>query len=56
MAAFISGATGRTTSYPTHAELDAVAAAGLNVVRVPFSWERMQHEPRGALDGPQLER
>ena len=40
--------------YPTHAELDDVAAAGLNVVRVPFSWERMQPVQNGPLDQAQL--
>ncbi len=48
------GSYGIDYVYPTHAELDDVAAAGLNVVRVPFSWERMQPRPGGPLDARQL--
>ncbi len=48
------GSYGTDYVYPTHAELDDVAAAGLNVVRVPFSWERMQPVPHGPLDQKQL--
>ncbi len=48
------GTYGKDYVYPTHAELDDVAAAGLNVVRVPFSWERMQPHRSGPLDKQQL--
>ena len=48
------GTYGSDYVYPTHAELDDVAAAGLNVVRVPFSWERMQPRPARPLDARQL--
>ncbi len=48
------GAYGADYTYPTHAELDDVADAGLNVVRVPFSWERMQPTENGPLDAGQL--
>ena len=48
------GTYGKDYVYPTHAELDDVAAAGLNVVRVPFSWERMQPVENGPLDQQQI--
>ncbi len=48
------GRYGADYVYPTHAELDDLAAAGLNVARVPFSWERMQPAPDGPLDREQL--
>jgi endoglucanase len=48
------GTYGRDYVYPTHDELDDVAAAGLNVVRIPFSWERMQPRESGSLDRQQL--
>jgi endoglucanase len=31
-------------------ELNAYAAKGMNVVRLPISWERVQHRPNGPLD------
>ncbi len=49
-----AGTYGTDYVYPTHAELDDVAAAGLNVVRIPFSWERMQPVQAGKLDPRQL--
>ncbi len=48
------GTYGTDYVYPTHAELDDVAAAGLNVVRIPFAWERMQPRRFGRLDPQQL--
>jgi endoglucanase len=48
------GVYGKDYIYPTHQELDEVAATGLNIVRVPFSWERMQPAPNGPLDPAQL--
>ena len=48
------GVYGRDYTYPTHAELDAYAADGFNVVRLPFSWERMQPVRDGPLDVKQL--
>ncbi|WP_158746044.1 glycoside hydrolase family 5 protein [Acidisphaera sp. L21] len=49
-----AGVYGKDYTYPTHAELDAVAVAGLNIVRIPFSWERMQPSPKRPLDPAQL--
>ena len=51
-----NGRYGTDYVYPTHGELDDLAAAGLNVVRVPFSWERMQPVQNGPLDREQLAR
>ena len=42
------GTYGTNYTYPTHQEIDYYAAKGLNVIRVPFLWERMQ----AGLDGP----
>lgn len=35
--------------YPTTADLDYWAAKQLRLLRVPFKWERIQHEPFGPL-------
>ena len=44
------GRLGHDYIFPTRAEMDTYAAAGLNIVRVPFAWERLQPEPHGRLD------
>jgi endoglucanase len=42
--------------YPTAAELDYFKAQGLDLIRLPFSWERMQPTLGGALDPTELGR
>ncbi|MBL0163122.1 MAG: glycoside hydrolase family 5 protein [Xanthomonadales bacterium] len=37
-------------AWPSNAELDYFRNRGMNVVRVPFLWERMQPAPNGSLD------
>lgn len=37
-------------TYPTKAEIDYDAAKGLNVIRLPILWERIQPKLNGGLD------
>jgi endoglucanase len=46
----VPGTYGTDYTYPTKAEIDYYAARGFNVLRVPFRWERVQHELFGDLD------
>lgn len=48
------GTYGTTYTYPTHGELDYYASEHLNVVRLPFSWERLEPVQNGPLDPAQL--
>ena len=48
------GTYGTNYTYPTHAELDYNASEGLNVIGLPFSWERLQPTENGPLDQTQL--
>jgi endoglucanase len=41
--------------YPSTEDVDAYAARGMNVFRVPFRWERMQRELYGDLDDTELD-
>lgn len=40
--------------YPSHGELDYYAAKGMDVIRMPFKWERLQTKKFGALDKAEL--
>ncbi|HEY9784957.1 MAG TPA: cellulase family glycosylhydrolase, partial [Candidatus Obscuribacterales bacterium] len=42
--------------YPSTAELDYFASKGMTVIRVPFSWERMQQSVNGPLDPTEVAR
>jgi endoglucanase len=42
--------------YPSHAEIDYYAAKGMDEIRVPFLWERVQSAQKGALDSAELAR
>jgi endoglucanase len=42
--------------YPTSENLDYYKSKGRNLVRLPFHWERLQHELNGPLDKEELER
>lgn len=42
--------------FPTTAELDYFASKGMKVIRIPFSWERMQPELNGPFDSVYLAR
>ena len=43
-------------TYPTRAEIDYFARKGMNVIRLPFRWERLQPLENGPLDGAELGR
>jgi endoglucanase len=50
----VPGVLGTNYIYPSTTEMDFYAANGMNVIRVPFSWERMQQSVNGPLDPTQL--
>jgi len=41
-------------TYPNANELGYIASRGANVIRLPFRWERLQHEAKGPLDAAEL--
>lgn len=41
-------------TYPTHGEIDYYASEGLNVLRIPFQWERVQPVQGGPLNQSEL--
>lgn len=43
-------------TYPNSAELAFIAAQGANIIRLPFRWERIQPQLKGALDPAELQR
>jgi endoglucanase len=52
----IPGTYGTDYIYPTPAEVDYYVSAGMNVMRLPFLWERLQPALGGELDPDQLGR
>ena len=48
----VGQAYGTGYTYPTHAEIDYYAASGMNVIRLPFLWERLQPTLNGRLTRP----
>ncbi|WP_162501488.1 glycoside hydrolase family 5 protein, partial [Methylobacterium crusticola] len=48
------GVVGTDYAYPTHAEVDYSVSKGLNVIRLPFLWERLQPTQGGALSKTEL--
>jgi aryl-phospho-beta-D-glucosidase BglC (GH1 family) len=52
----LPGVFGTNYTYPTNTEIDYYAAKGMDVVRLPFLWERMQHIQLGPLDAAELGR
>ena len=52
----VPGIPGTDYFYPARATIDYVAANGLNSIRVPFLWERMQPQLNGPLDTAELQR
>jgi len=52
----IPGVAGTDYFYPPRATIDYVASKGLNTIRVPFLWERMQPQLNGPLDAAELQR
>ena len=52
----VPGIFGTNYTYPTHAEIDYYASKGLNVIRLPFLWERLQQTEFGSFDAAELGR
>lgn len=50
----LPGVYGTDYTYPTASELDYYRGKGLNLIRLPFRWERMQPTLSGPLDPAQL--
>jgi endoglucanase len=48
------GEPGRDYMYPSDDDLARVVGSGFDVVRLPFMWERLQHDLGGALDNEEL--
>jgi len=46
----VPGIYGIDYTYPTEAEVAYYAARGFDALRLPFRWQRVQHEPFGELD------
>ena len=52
----VPGVFGKDYTYPTHEEIDYYASKGLDVIRLPFLWERLQQTKLGPLDPAELGR
>jgi aryl-phospho-beta-D-glucosidase BglC (GH1 family) len=52
----LGGQYGWSYIYPSHSEIDYYDKKGMDVIRVPFSWERVQHSQFGELDATELSR
>ena len=52
----VPGVFGTDYTYPTHTEIDYYASKGLDVIRLPFLWERLQRTELGPLDASELGR
>jgi endoglucanase len=52
----LPGTYGSNYVYPSFAEIDYYQNVGMNVIRVPFRWERLQRSLYAGLDGPEFAR
>ena len=52
----LPGRYGTDYIYPDHATIDYFAAKGMNIIRVPALWERLQHQLDGDLDSAEMKR
>jgi endoglucanase len=52
----LPGSYGTDYVYPTQPEVDYFGTKGMNVFRLPFSWERLQPQPSADFKGEELER
>ena len=50
----IPGTEGTDYIYPTHGEIDYYAAKGMDVIRLPFLWERLEPTENGPLSTTEL--
>ena len=53
---YVPGIYNTNYVYPSQSEINYFASKGMTVIRVPFSWERMQPTVNGALDTAELAR
>lgn len=51
----LPGRVNQNYVYPVKADLEYFKAAGMNVIRLPFLWERIQPALNGALDSAQVD-
>ena len=52
----LPGTFGTDYTYPTSAEVDYYKSKGMNFIRLPFRWERLQHTNSASLDATELSR
>ena len=52
----LPGRYGTDYIYPDHNTIDYFAAKGMNIIRVPALWERLQHQLGGDLDSAEMRR
>lgn len=50
------GVYNKDYTYPTAANLDYVKSKGFRLIRLPFKWDRIQHQLYGELDKEELKR
>lgn len=50
------GVYGTDYIYPSHSEIDYYASKGLNIIRLPFLWERLQNSEHAPLNSVELAR
>lgn len=50
------GVYNKDYTYPTAANLDYVKSKGFRLIRLPFKWDRIQHQLYGELEKEELER
>ncbi|NVO07442.1 MAG: glycoside hydrolase family 5 protein [Rhodoferax sp.] len=50
----LPGRLGYDYAYPTRNDLVFFQSAGMNLIRLPFRWERVQHTLKGPLDAAEL--
>ena len=55
-ASSVPGVVGTDYVYPTHSEIDYYASKGMNVFRLSFLMERLEHSQGGPLDSAELAR
>jgi endoglucanase len=52
----LPGVVNKDYTYPRDSDLQFMAERGANVIRLPFRWERAQHQLGGPLDAAELKR
>jgi endoglucanase len=52
----LPGTFGQDYTYPTEEEVDYFTGKGMNVFRLPFKWERLQHQEMDSFDQAELSR